>query len=156
MHSSPVILFYFQIFDFFSGFILTGDLSLLLFYIKFDELRRFPKVEPKDRLEQTGSKEGLLSTTVTGIIVENEVLSDDDDDKDDDDFGEERVGAGALEDGDENIAGIRLAQASGGEGDFSEVEASGQVNGGYHHSLPGVVGFLQICNVFYRGSSANL
>ncbi|KAH9284289.1 TRAF3-interacting protein 1 [Echinococcus granulosus] len=79
----------------------------------------FPKEKTQELMEPTGSN-ALSSSSVAGIMVENEIFSDDEDEDD------VRRGGGE----EENVSGIRLAHASGGEGDFSDVEDIGQANGG--------------------------
>ncbi|VDK38423.1 unnamed protein product [Taenia asiatica] len=81
----------------------------------------FPKKDTQESMEPPGPN-ALSSSSVAGIMVENEILSDDED--------EDVAQRGEEEEGEENVSGIRLAHASGGEGDFSEVEDVGQANGG--------------------------
>ncbi|KAL5109207.1 TRAF3-interacting protein 1 [Taenia crassiceps] len=82
----------------------------------------FPKKDTQELVEPTGLND--LSSSVAGIMVENAILSDDED-EDIAQRGEEEG-----EEGEENVSGIRLRHASGGEGDFSEVEDVGQERGG--------------------------
>lgn len=85
---------------------------------------RFPKKDMQESME-LAAPNALSASSVAGIMVENEILSDDED-EDVAQRGEEEE-----EEGEENVLGIRLAHASGGEGDFREVEDVKQANGGY-------------------------
>ncbi|CDI97276.1 TRAF3 interacting protein 1 [Echinococcus multilocularis] len=78
----------------------------------------FPKEKTQELVEPTGPN-ALPSSSVAGIMVENEIFSDDEDEDD----------VRRVEGEEENVLGIRQAHASGGEGDFSDVEDIGQANG---------------------------
>ncbi|VDM16296.1 unnamed protein product [Hydatigera taeniaeformis] len=79
----------------------------------------FPKEDLQESMEPVRAN-AFPSSSVTGIMVENEILSEDEAEDDTRRGGEEE----------ENVSGVRLAHVSGGEGDFSEVEDDGQANGG--------------------------